>query len=81
MVRLGQSLLQSFKPSGPKNLYKWLLRSCSALPPDAAKFYRQSVRKEFEQHREEEEEERVQQIMERAVRDAEWIVKKYTKQQ
>jgi len=60
-------------------LYKFLLRSCSVLPPDAAKFYRSSIRKEYEQHREEDDAERVDQIMERAVKDAEWILKKYKK--
>ena len=37
-------------------------------------------RKEYEQHSEEDDQERVQQIMERAVRDAEWILNKYKKQ-
>ena len=35
-------------------------------------------RKEYEQHREEDDPERIQQIMDRAVKDAEWILKKYT---
>ena len=34
-------------------------------------------RKEYEQHSEEDDPERVQQIIDRAVRDAEWILKKY----
>ena len=37
-------------------------------------------RTEYDQHREEDDPERIQQIMERAVRDAEWIIKKYKKQ-
>jgi hypothetical protein len=37
------------------------------------------LRKEYEQHREEEDPERVDQIMERAVKDAEWILNKYKK--
>ena len=37
-------------------------------------------RKEYEQHSEEDDAERVQQIIDRAVRDAEWILKKYNKQ-
>eukprot|EP00091_Calanus_sinicus_P014157 TRINITY_DN31548_c0_g1_i1.p1 TRINITY_DN31548_c0_g1~~TRINITY_DN31548_c0_g1_i1.p1 ORF type:complete len:160 (-),score=36.08 TRINITY_DN31548_c0_g1_i1:223-702(-) len=77
MVSLTSVLYNSFKPTNPKSLYKFLLRSCSVLPPDAAKFYRVSVRKEYEQHREEEDPERVEQIMERAVKDAEWILNKY----
>jgi len=37
------------------------------------------VRKEFEQHWDEEDEERVGQIMDRAVMDAEWVMAKYIK--
>jgi len=79
MVKLTSVLFGSFKPNGPKSLYKFLLRSCSALPPDASKFYKAAVRKEYEQHRDEEDAERIVQIMERAVKDAEWILNKYSK--
>ena len=34
-------------------------------------------RKEYEQHSQEDDPERVQQIIDRAVTDAEWILKKY----
>jgi len=80
MVKLGLYLLQTYKPSSPKYLYKFLVRTCSKLPPDAATFYRSSIRKEYEQHCEEDDPDRIQQIMDRAVKDAEWILKKYTKQ-
>ena len=36
-------------------------------------------RKEYEQHSEEDDQERIKQIMERAVKDAEWILNKYKK--
>ena len=36
-----------------QGLYKSLLRNCERLPPDASKFYKRSVRKEFDQHRDE----------------------------
>ena len=39
-----------------------------------------NFRTEYDQHREEDDQERIQQIMERAVKDAEWILKKYNKQ-
>ena len=39
-----------------------------------------NCRKEYDQHREEDDQERIQQIMERAVMDAEWILEKYNKQ-
>ena len=63
-----------------QGLYKSLLRNCEKLPSDASKFYKRSVRKEFDQHRDEVDKERVAQITERAVRDAEWILNKYRRQ-
>jgi len=80
MVKLSTVLCKSLKPSTPKSLYKFLLQTCSRLPPDASKFYKTAVRTEYDQHREEDDPERIQQIMERAVKDAEWILKKYNKQ-
>lgn len=79
MVKLSAYLLQAFKPSSPQGLYKYLIRSCNKLPHDASKYYKESVRKEYEQHCEEDDPERIQQIMERAVKDAEWILNKYKK--
>lgn len=64
--------------NSPKALYKDLLRKCDLLPESAGKFYKQSVRKEFEQHRDELDKERVNQIIERARKDMDWILKKYT---
>jgi len=52
---------------------------CASLPAPEDKFYKRSVRKEYEQHWDEEDPERVEQIMERAVMDADWVVKKYAK--
>jgi len=72
-------LLHNYKPTNPKALYKHLLKVCASLPAPEDKFYKRSVRKEYEQHWDEEDPERVEQIMERAVMDAEWVVKKYSK--
>lgn len=65
--------------NSPKLLYKFLLRECEKLPTDAQQFYKHSVKQSFKQHIIEPDQERVQQIMEKAVQDAEWVVKKYTK--
>ena len=65
--------------SSPKQLYKFLLRECERLPKDARQFYKHSVKQSFKQHLIEPDKERVRQIMEKAVHDAEWIVNKYTK--
>jgi len=66
-------------PTSSLGLYKYLMRKCNLLPKDASKFYKQSVKKEFDQHRDEIDTERVQQMIERAIKDADWILKKYTK--
>jgi len=77
MVQVGRVLFTSSIRS--KGLYKDLLRKCDLLPKDAAAFYKSTVRKEFDQHRDETDQERVDQIVERAVKDADWIINKYTK--
>jgi len=62
-----------------RTLYKFLMRETEKLPQDAAKFYQKSIRHGYEQHSEEDDPERIQQIIQRSVEDAEWILKKYTK--
>jgi len=60
-------------------LYKFLLRETKKLPEDAGKFYSKQIRATYEQHAEEDDPERIQQIIERSIEDAQWIVKKYNK--
>jgi len=62
-----------------KALYKYLIRQTELLPADAKKFYRASIRREYEQHQDESDPERVKQMIEQSVKDAEWIVNKYNK--
>ena len=82
---------QNIKTSDNEKLMSWVCRSCLLF----SQFYKRSVRKEYEQHWDEEvnylrkelktkclsfqDPERVDQIMERAVMDADWVVKKYAK--
>lgn len=63
----------------PRQLFKFLMRECEKLPKEAQNFYKHSIKQSFKQHVVEPDKERVQQIMEKAMQDAEWIVKKYTK--
>jgi len=57
-------------------LYKFLLRETKKLPEDAGKYYSKQIRTEFRtQHAEEDDPERLQQIIERSIKDAEWVVK------
>ncbi|KAL6433147.1 hypothetical protein ACFW04_006415 [Cataglyphis niger] len=61
----------------PKQLYKYLLRECEKLPKHTQQFYKHSVKQSFKQHASESDEERIQQIMERALLDAKWVIQKY----
>lgn len=59
-------------------LYKFLLRQCEKLPPDACKHYKFAVKQSYKQHKFEPDAERVKEIISKSVEDATWIVKKYT---
>lgn len=65
--------------STTRALYKYLMRQTEKLPSDAKKFYKTSIRHGYEQHVDETDSERIQQIIERSIQDAEWIVNKYAK--
>lgn len=67
------------KISTVRGLYKFLLKETTKLPDDAAKFYRTQIRAGFYQHAEEDDPQRIEAIISRAVEDADWIVKKYNK--
>lgn len=60
-----------------KILYKYLLKKCKELPAGGPqKFYIYSVKQSFKQHINETDPERIQQIIQRAYEDADWILKK-----
>jgi len=58
-------------------LYKFLVKETNKLPSDAKVFYKKSIRHGYEQHIDEKDPERIQQIIDRSIEDANWIVKKY----
>ncbi|CAH0720862.1 unnamed protein product, partial [Brenthis ino] len=59
-------------------LYKYLLRECERLPPDACKHYKFAVKQSYKQHKSESDPERVKEIIHKSIEDAKWILKKYT---
>lgn len=63
----------------PRALYRYLLKRVALLPTDAQEYYRHRIKQEFNSHSDESNPERIQQIIERAVRDADWVVQKYQK--
>ncbi|CAG9114268.1 unnamed protein product [Plutella xylostella] len=60
-------------------LYRFLLRECEKLPPDACKHYKFSIKQSFKQHRFEPDSNRVKEIITKSIEDAKWVVNKYTK--
>ncbi|XP_045783534.1 LYR motif-containing protein 9 isoform X2 [Maniola jurtina] len=60
-------------------LYKYLLRQCEKLPPDACKHYKFAIKQSYKQHKSESDPERVKEIIHKSICDAKWIVNKYLK--
>ena len=58
-------------------LYRHLLRQVRQLPTAAQPYYRNYVRQGYTSHSDEEDPERVRQIIARALEDADWIAQKY----
>ncbi|XP_027739668.1 LYR motif-containing protein 9 [Empidonax traillii] len=62
-------------------LYRYLLRCCRSLPDDSIRrHYRHHIRQSFKVHADEDDPERIQQIIKRAIEDADWVMNKYKKQ-
>lgn len=59
-----------------KVLYKYLMRKTLDLPDQPRKYYQFMIRQSYKQHINEQDETRVQQIIQRSYEDAEWILKK-----
>ncbi|KAL4647221.1 LYR motif-containing protein 9 isoform X3 [Arapaima gigas] len=64
----------------PVQLYRYLLRCCKLLPTaPMQRHYRHAVRQGFNSHADEDDPERIWQIIRRAIVDADWILEKYSK--
>jgi len=61
----------------PRHLYKYLLRQCGRLPEEVQDYYKHSTRAQFMQHAEENDHHRISGIMQQAVKDMDWLLKKY----
>nr|XP_046245273.1 LYR motif-containing protein 9 [Scatophagus argus] len=71
----GAELIQT-----PVQLYRHLLRCCRQLPTTAMQqHYRHAIRQGYNSHSDEDDPERIQMIIQRAIADADWILGKYTK--
>ncbi|XP_076363469.1 LYR motif-containing protein 9-like isoform X2 [Tachypleus tridentatus] len=63
----------------PVHLYRFLLRQCKKLPTEAQGYYKHLIRQSFNSHSDETEPERIQQIINRAIQDSDWVVSKYSR--
>lgn len=79
MVVTSQFFFMNKTINSSRGLYKYLLRACQKLPQDPADYYKHMVRQGFGQHSEEDDPERLQQIIERSLADADWVLSKYKK--
>ncbi|XP_039576790.1 LYR motif-containing protein 9 isoform X1 [Passer montanus] len=62
-------------------LYRYLLRCCRRLPAGPVRqHYRHAIRQSFKVHADEDDPERIQQIIKRAIEDADWVMNKYKNQ-
>ncbi|XP_030392590.1 LYR motif-containing protein 9 [Gopherus evgoodei] len=65
----------------PLQLYRYLLRCCKELPTEnIQQHYRHAIRQSFRVHADEDSPERIQQIIKRAIEDADWVMKKYKRE-
>jgi len=62
----------------PTHLYKHLLRCIQQLPPESQAHYKHHVKQGFNSHSDETDDERIKQIVQRAVEDAAWVLQKYS---
>ncbi|XP_049628710.1 LYR motif-containing protein 9 isoform X1 [Suncus etruscus] len=61
----------------PLQLYRYLLRCCRQLPTKGTQeHYQHAIRQSFKVHSDEDNPERIQQIIKRAIEDADWIMNK-----
>ncbi|XP_030078479.1 LYR motif-containing protein 9 isoform X2 [Microcaecilia unicolor] len=61
----------------PLQLYRYLLRCCRLLPTESIQqHYKHAIRQNFRVHADEDDPERIQQIIRRAIEDADWVLNK-----
>ncbi|XP_069471108.1 LYR motif-containing protein 9 isoform X4 [Ambystoma mexicanum] len=61
----------------PLQLYRYLLRCCRQLPSETMQqHYKHAIRQSFRVHADEDDPERIQQIIKRAIEDADWVMDK-----
>uniref|UniRef100_A0A670KCU0 LYR motif-containing protein 9 n=1 Tax=Podarcis muralis TaxID=64176 RepID=A0A670KCU0_PODMU len=61
----------------PLQLYRYLLRCCKLLPgKNVQEHYKHMIRQSFHVHADEDNPERIRQIIKRSIEDADWVMEK-----
>ena len=55
------------------------MQCCNKLPRAPKNHYKHYIRQQFKSHHDETDEQRIKEIIDRSVEDAEWILRKYRK--
>uniref|UniRef100_A0A8C6SCZ2 LYR motif-containing protein 9 n=1 Tax=Neogobius melanostomus TaxID=47308 RepID=A0A8C6SCZ2_9GOBI len=77
MPLAGAELVQT-----PVQLYRYLLRCCRQLPSAAMQqHYKHAIRQGYNSHTDEDDPQRIQMIIHRAIGDADWVLNKVWKLQ
>ncbi|XP_062505286.1 LYR motif-containing protein 9-like [Corticium candelabrum] len=61
-------------------LYRHLLRCVALLPKEVQPYYKHHVRQGFKSHEDEDDPERIEEIVMRSRQDAQWILNKYKRE-
>uniref|UniRef100_A0A1X7V9B3 LYR motif-containing protein 9 n=1 Tax=Amphimedon queenslandica TaxID=400682 RepID=A0A1X7V9B3_AMPQE len=61
----------------PLGLYKHLLRQLALLPEPMRPHYKHRIRQEYHSYSDETDTDRVEEIIQQTIKDAEWVVNKY----
>ncbi|XP_078278450.1 LYR motif-containing protein 9 [Rhinoraja longicauda] len=62
----------------PLQLYRYLFRCCRLLPTQTIQqHYKHAIRQNFKIHSDDDDPKRIEQIIKRAIDDADWILSKY----
>ena len=66
-------------PAAPRTalaLYRHLLRVVALLPQDAQAHYKHHIRQAYRVHADEDDSDRIQQIIKRSIEDSQWLLEK-----
>ncbi|CAG9815628.1 unnamed protein product [Phaedon cochleariae] len=76
MIKIKYFVTSAYLRNESRILFKYLIKQCDKLPTGPREHYRFMVKQSFKQHVNEKDQERINQIIQRAYEDSKWILKK-----